>query len=316
MHSFWLALMMVAALCLVELGDASADGKDKKEPDKTEKKTAKQANLRILSPTGEEADLADWHFTQGARRFSLAKDAKPKSGPEYLEFREEKSTTYQNGILTLVPLSAIRKIDYDKEKKTVAVVVLTEGDKDETLHGTTRFIGINKITIEGDLVLKEGLATHKVLGGVDKGGAKRITFPSPKALGEVKGKYAAVIAADKEKSKHEVHDLQPLYLVDGSYRLLPYLMFKKTVKFDMDRIATLRAVPSENKKVISYDFEVTLKDGAQHTLSLLTKIDVENAKSATFEGLIGRVAAGYKLFPPHTIQQAQFGEPKEKFDAE
>jgi hypothetical protein len=238
--------------------------------------------------------------------------------PQYLEFREDKSTTFQNGILTLVPMTSLRKIEYDKEKKVVAVSVLESGDKETVLTGTTRFVGINKITIEAEAVIDglEGSATVKFQGGLDKGGLRGINFPEAKAVPAPKGAVATVIAVDKEKSKHVVHDLQPLYLVNGQYRILPYLMFKKTLKVDMDKITAIRAVPPEDKKKQSYDFEVTLKDGAKHTLSLLTKIDITPTQAASFEGLIGQVPAGYKLFPPHTIQEMYLGEPKVRVDAE
>ena len=47
-------------------------------------------------------------------------------------------------------------------------------------------------------------------------------------------------------------------------------VFKKTVKVDMDKIAKLKFVPSENKKQVSHEFEVTLRDGVKHTLTMLT----------------------------------------------
>jgi hypothetical protein len=313
MRWFSLAVMFLLTAIAVRYADsANASDKDEKEPQKVDEKGDKGSYLLVVPPTGgKEVKLADWRFILGARQFSTTSEppVKPKSkapsGPEYLEFREEKSTTYQHGILTLVPLTSIRKIDYDREKKTVAMVVVKAGDKDETLTGTTKFVGINKITIEADAVLDGlGAATVKFQGGVEKG-LQRVTFPTPKAAPEPKGTAANIIATDKEKTKHTAHDLQPLYLIDGSYRVLPYLMFKKTVKIDMDKVVSLRFSPSENKKVISYDFEVALKDGSKHTLTILTKIDLDKSKSATFEGLLGRVPVGYKLFPAHTIQDLQ-----------
>jgi hypothetical protein len=325
MRGISFALLTVFAALLARCSDAGAKDKkepdkvEKKEPDKIEKKDAKDPYLLVIPPTGgKEVKLADWRFTHGTRRFTLAKDAppKPKDAPEYLEFREDKSTTYQNGIITLVPLSSIRKIDYDREKKTVAVLVATSGEnKEETLTGTTRFIGLNKITLEADALLEGlGAATVKFQGGGDEG-LRRITFPAPKPVTEAKGMVANIIAIDKERTKHTVYELQPLYLIDGSYRVLPHLMFKKTVKVDMDKLVSLRFIPPSDKKA-SYDFEVTLKDGDKHTLTLLTKIDLDKKKTATFEGLIGRVPAGYKLFPAHTISELLVGEPKEKLDAE
>lgn len=305
MRSFFTSLLMIIAITGPSLYSASAG--DKKEPDKVEKKDGPY--LLVVPPAGgQDVKLADWRFTQGTRTLSLTGAVKPKQkGPEYLEFREDKSTTYQNGILTLVPLASIRKIEYEREKKTVAVVVAVAGDKDETLTGTTRFIGINKLTIEAEAQLDGlGAATVKFQGGIDKG-MHSIKFPAPKAAAESKGPASAIIATDKERTRHSVHDLQPVYLVDGHLRVLPYLMFKKTVKVDMDKLASMRFVPSDDKKKLSNDFEVTLKDGNKHTLTLLTKIDLpeskEKVKTVTFEGVLGRVPVGYKLFPAHTIQE-------------
>ena len=105
-----------------------------------------------------------------------------------------------------------------------------------------------------------------------------------------------ITADDKEKTKHGAQDVQPVWLVDGQYRIVPYLAFKKTVKIDMDKIAGWRFVPSEDKKKLSHDYEVTLKDGAKHTLTILTTVELDKKKSMTFVGLIGRVPVGYKLF--------------------
>jgi hypothetical protein len=90
--------------------------------------------------------------------------------------------------------------------------------------------------------------------------------------------------------------------VDGQYRVVPYLMFKKTVKVDMDKLASLRFVPSVDKKKASTDYEVTLKDGAKHTLSLLTSVETDK-KKMMLVGLIGRVEVGYKLFSTDAISE-------------
>src|ERR1700687_3065390 len=82
MRTFSLAVLLLGVATLVQVGgDAAAGDKDKKEPEKT-KKLTKESSLLVLSPAGgEEVELADWKFSQGTRHFSLAKDAKPKSGP-------------------------------------------------------------------------------------------------------------------------------------------------------------------------------------------------------------------------------------------
>ena len=50
---------------------------------------------------------------------------RPPTGPEALEFREENSTNFAKGILTLVPLERIRSIDYDNDKQVVTARVAT-----------------------------------------------------------------------------------------------------------------------------------------------------------------------------------------------
>jgi hypothetical protein len=311
----WFALIAFL-LIPVLVARIPAGAKDKKEPDKGDDK---KPYLLVVPPVGgKEVKLFDWRFTLGTRRIDLENDkpanpkAKTTAGPEYLEFREEKSTTFLHGILTLVPLASIKKLDYDREKKKVSLVTMTAGDKDATLAGWTKFVEINKLTIEAEVQLGDlGAATVKFQGGVEKG-LQSIAFPSPKAAAEVKGTASTIIAIDKDKTKHTAHDLRPLYHSDGSHRALPYLMFKKTVKIDMDKIVALRFIPSEDKKKISYDFDVTLKDGMKYTLTLLTKIELDKGKSATLDGLIGQVPAGYKLFPAHTIQELQIGDEDKK----
>jgi hypothetical protein len=207
----------------------------------------------------------------------------------------------------------VRKLDYDREKKAVSAIVINADGADTTLLGSTKAVS-NKITIEAEAILDGlGAATVKFQGGIDKG-LHSVAFPAPKPAEKVKGTPAVITADDKEKTKHTVNDLQPLYLVDGQYRVVPYLMFKKTVKIDMDKLVGLRYVPSDDKKKISSDYEVTLTDGAKHTLSIVTVVELETKKGMTFVGLIGRVPVGYKLFMLDAIYAVQVGEPKEKLD--
>jgi len=317
----WFAFFVVALFTAVGVHwSVQAGGqKDKKDVGKVEKKDDKNALIVMPPAGGKEVKLVDWRFTQGTRHFSPIGEEKvnPKTkmptGPEYLEFREEKSTTYKNGIFTLIPLASVRKITYDREKKTVAVAVVTGDAEDLILNGVTRFTGSNKITIEAEALLDGlGAATVKFQGGIDKG-LHSVTFPAPTAVAKAKGGAPAIITADdKEKSKHPASDVQPLYLVEGAYRIVPYIMFKKTVKVDMDKVAGIRFVPSEDKKKASNDYEVTLKDGNKHTLTLLSTVETEKKKSMTFLGLLGRVPAGYKLFSVDALYEFRLADEEKK----
>jgi len=267
-----------------------------------DKKPSADSSLLILDAQRKEVKLKGWHLTAGVRKLPV--DGGTKKGPDYLEFREDNSTTYQNGILTLVPIGSLRKIDYDYDKKTVVAVVAT-AEKEVTLSGTIKFQGINRLTIEGDADLGElGFASVKFLGGNPKGGVTGVRFPDVKPATETPSASAVIIGEDKEKTRHSLVDLTALYQQpDGSYRVTPTLHFKKTVKIDLAKIASLRHVEPEDKKSTSYDFEVTLKDGDKHTLTLLTKVELEGGKSATLAGLLGKVPVGYKLIPAHTIAE-------------
>ena len=321
MRSYSLLAMMLCAALIVRCAEF-AHSDDKKEPVKTEKKDDKKDDKKdekesalfvVPRPGGKEVKIVDWSFSQGTRSFDLSKNGasgpKSKTGPQYLEFREEKSTSWEKGILTLVPLSSIRKMEYDRDKKSVAVTVATAGDKDEVLTGTTKYTGVNKITIEGEAILPGIGAASQTFQGGSPDGVHSVRFPNPKPVEAVKGSSAVIIADDK--IQHTAHELQPLWLVDGEYRVLPYLMFKKTVKVELDKIAKLRVIPPANKKQVSHEYEVTLRDGNEHTLTLLSKIEQEQ-KEMVFVGMVGRVPVGFKVFPPHTIAELRLVMDEEK----
>ena len=243
---------------------------------------------------------------------------KPATGPEALEFREENSTDFQNGILTFIPLDRLQSLDYDHEKETVSaqVAVNEKGDGDKpvtraTLTGSTKYKGVNKLTIEAEVDKGDlGVAAVKFLGGVPKG-IRGVRFPAPKpvAVGPPAGPPRSPSPARRRACTRSL-DLQPLYkLADGSERLLPTLMFKKTLKLDVGKIQKLCA--AEGAEGEGAEWEVKLKDGEEQTLTLLRTVPLDG-KTATLEGFVGRVPAGYKLFPVHTVAEIVFDEGKEE----
>jgi hypothetical protein len=291
---------------------------------------AKSGPLVIIDGAGKEQKIKAWKFSQGTRHLTwLAPAAKaepepkakdkngkaapikprPAIGPEALEFRDEHSTNFVDGIVTLVPLDRIRSLDYDADKQAVTLKVLASGGTEETLTGTTKFRGINKLTIEAEVDKGDmGVAEIKFLGGVPKG-IRSLTFPTPKAAPADKaGRTATITIADKQKIVQKAQELLPLYrLPDGSERLLPTIMFKKTLKIDIAKVTKLHLV--EGSKGEEVEWVVTSKDGEEQTLTLLKTITLDD-KQAVLEGFLGRVPAGYKLFPPHTISEIQFEEAK------
>lgn len=309
---------LLAACCFGALGLLAA------EP-------APSGEMVLIDSAGKEQKLKAWKFAAGIRHLSwLAPPApaekkepeaekpngkkgrpvfRPPVGPEALVFRQEKSTTWAAGILTFVPLDRLKSLEYDREQQTVTAKLATaDPAKDETLVGTTKYAGINKLTIEAEVERGDmGVAELRFQGGVPKNGIRGLRFASAKAppADNDKGRAAQVTDTDKkEKAVHKVVDLLALYrLPDGTERLLPLLMFKKTLKVDLGKVKKLAT--GEGGTVDSPEWLVTFKDGEEQTLSLLKTASVDD-KPAVLEGLLGRIPAGYLFFPTHTISSVEF----------
>jgi hypothetical protein len=307
------------AACLLASGLCHGQGGDKKAP------------LVVVDGNGKEYKLAKWEISQGTRRLSwlTPDDPAPEkqgkkgkkgngpaggTGPEAIEFREDNSTTFVEGILTLVPIESVKRLDYDNEAKTVTLTYLKagpKGDEEGEIKGSTKFVGINKLTIEAEADLGDlGMAAIKFQGGAPKG-VRSITFPAPKAVPAAEGRKGFVIARDKEKTKHALSDPKILYTLGGGRtKALDKLQFKATVKVPLDKIDLLRHV-EDNGKGGAADFEVVLKGGMQHTLTLLKNVNPEDGSAAALQGLLVRVPAGYKLFPLHVVGELDFRSLKE-----
>jgi hypothetical protein len=267
--------------------------------------------------------VANWQFTLGTRRLTWLEPApphgaddkpgvppakpEPPRGVEALEFRELNSTNYVKGILTLVPLPHVRAIEYDHDKQTVTVAIAGgKAGADVTLTGTTKYSGINKLTVVTTIDLgAKGEAEIKFLGGVPRG-VRAFRFPGAIPPPPPAGRPASVTAADK--GEHAVTDLQPLYrLGDGTSRAERTLVFRKTLKADVTKLRSLHFTGAATKEGV--EATVTWDTGEEQTLTLLPTVTLDG-QPAALEGLVARVPAGYKLFPVHTITEVRFGDKK------
>lgn len=262
--------------------------------------------------------LKDARFTAGTRQLSwLAADdkaattkAKGPAGPEYLEFREEQSTSYKDGIVTYIPVASLVSLEYDHDKRTSRIAVKQAGETELTLIGSTRFVGINKFSLEGTALAKADVSVEGTLqfqDGLMKTPVRGFVHHAAKPLEAPSGRAALIVAQDKEKSSHMVRNLMPLYKVGAGQKRAAVLMFQKIGQIDIAKLSGLRQLPPPSKKLnFSHEYEATLLGGDKQTLTLLDSTQLEGGQKATLIGLVGRVAAGYKLFPPHTIAEIRF----------
>jgi hypothetical protein len=291
-------LALAAGLLAAGLWAAAAD----------EPKPAEQGPLTVTDSAGKEQKVKAWRFAGGTRRLGWLADKEhgdKSGGPEALEFRDNDSTLYEEGVLTLVPLDRLQSIDYDfdKDQVTAKVVVGPKADDMEGLSGPTNYKGINKITLEAEVDKGDmGVAEFKYLGGVPKG-IHGVRFPSPKPPeAAAEGRPAVVVVEyHMKKTPVKVSDLLPLYRSAAGEQLSPSMWFKKTLKLDVAKLQKLTAAESEDDPV----WQVTMKEGGEETLTPLLKPTLDG-KPAVLEGLLGRVPAGYKLFPAHTIAEVLF----------
>jgi hypothetical protein len=280
--------------------------------------------LVVIDSAGKEQNLKAWKFSGGIRHLSWLAPApasgsadaegnsprsrsraSPPVGPEALEFREENSTQLVEGVLTFVLLDRLRSIDYDPDQKTVTARIAAgkKSDDNEVLTGTTRFERVNKLAIDcevdkGDL----GVAEVRYLGGTARG-IRGLRFQAPKPVEYHAGRPAVVTTRGKNSSELKVDDLQALYrFANGYERVVPLLMFKKTLKVDVSKVKKFTAAGADDDELT---WQVQLKDGGDETLTLLRVIQLDG-RDAQLEGLLGRVPAGFKLFPMLTISEITF----------
>ena len=262
--------------------------------------------LTITDAAGKEIVLKKWQISAGARKLAwLGKDG---AAPEALAFRETNSTMFREGVLTLIPLDRLESLTYDGEKQTVQAKI---AGIDKLLEGSTRFQGINQVTIEAELDKGDaGIIEVKYRGGIPKSGVKSIKFPSSKAGEEPKGDKFFVTVADgkKKEAAVAVYQLQALYRTEkDAEKLAATITFKKTFKVELSQIKkmTIREEPEQK----SFECDVMLADGSEQTLTLLTTVPMDG-KNATLEGFVGQTPAGWKLFPVHTVGEIGREEPK------
>lgn len=258
----------------------------------------------VVSAEGKEAALANAKFTQGTRSLPMGPGGfGDKTATEYLEFRDDRSTLFANGVLSWIPLASLESLEFDAVKKVVKAKVKTAGGSEE-LAGTSKFVGINKFVADYEQELSGlGKALLKFRVGEPKSPSVTFRLGGAVAVPAVpKGRKASIVAADKEKTKHEIVEAQPLYQTASGFEVVPQIRFQVDVKVPWDKLREMKALPTDKKQSGS-SFAVTIGDGSPTPLILWEPTAKADAKAPRLFAIVGRTATGYKAFPMHTIAE-------------
>jgi hypothetical protein len=251
---------------------------------------ADPGSYTLVDSEGKEIAGKKLKFLAGTRRLAWENGM-----PEALEFREDNSTTFVQGILSLVPMQHIRSIEFDVEKQTMSVRVATATDpqKDLILTGTTKYQKLNKLTLEAE--------TGKYQGGIPKSGIRALRFDEPQPVPALPpGRKATLHTNDKQKATIDVVELKALYVgADGTALPQTTLHFRKTFQLDLTSVERINILSASKIEDTLWNVKF---DAGEFGLTHAATVTL-NGKMASLEGVLGRSPAGWKLFPPHTVSQ-------------
>lgn len=258
----------------------------------------------VTDADGKEVTVTGLKYGLGARRLAWLADPagttdEAKKGPLALEIREPHSTTYVKGqgILSLVPLSAVESVRYDYDKQVAAVKVK---GVTEPLAGTLQYKGINVLAFDGTADGKPG----KFSGGAfAKGSFKAVAFPDAGPLAPRKPAQW-LVQIDQPKAMDptlKAGDFKFLYQSPGGVEVLADAgTVRKGDPLKLDDAVkqwTTLAV-DQNTKVAAVEVQV---GDAERTVVIPTEVE-RDGKKVTLVGLVAEIETGWKLFPLHTIK--------------
>ena len=65
--------------------------------------------LTIVDGGGKELKIKGWKIVGGTRKLGWLADGDKPTAPEAFIFRDDNSTNYKNGILTLIPIGSLHR---------------------------------------------------------------------------------------------------------------------------------------------------------------------------------------------------------------
>jgi hypothetical protein len=260
------------------------------------------AGAEVSDADGKDVKVTGLKFGLGTRRLAWLADPSgetddAKKGPLALEVREPHSTTYKQGVVTLVPLASVESVKYDYDKKLARVAVK---GLPEPLVGTLEYQGLNVLAFSGTA---GGKAATFRGGGLTKGSIKAVVFPDARPLPGRKGLSAWQVQIDQPKAMNptlKVGELKFLYQLPGGAEVLSDSAAAhkgEPLRLDASVRSYTRFALDPNSRVVVADVA-----GDKERVVVIPPTTEKDGKAATLAGVLGEVEAGWKLFPLHTIK--------------
>jgi hypothetical protein len=260
----------------------------------------------LVDSAGQEIQLTGARFTTGVRRLGWLADPAgttddTRKGPLALEVREPHSTTYQKGVVTLIPVGSVEAVRYEYDKQAMTVGVK---GAPAPVPGTLQFKGINVCGVEGSA----GGLVGKFAGGVPKDGFKSVAFPGAKPLpSRPTGGLTWSVQIDQPKAANPtltVRNLKALYAAPGGEQLADALPVRKgdplPLNASLKRLEVLAVDPNTQMAALE-----VATDGGPDRVVAVPLAREQGGRTAVLVGLLGEVDVGWKLFPLHTIKVAR-----------
>jgi len=260
------------------------------------------APIVLVDSAGKEHKLANVKLTTGTRRLAFLAEPKgttedAKKGALALEIREPNSTTFQKGVVTLIPVSCVESVKYDYEKLSLTVAVKGQ----DPVPGTLLFRGINVISLEA----KDGDAATKFIGGSTKDGFKSIAWPNAQPLPSraVGTAWSVQIVQPAAKDPTlAVRNLKALYAFpNGAEQLADALPVRKGETLTLDTKVKKLEIIAVDPNTQMAAMELTVEGSPERLIAVPLTQDFGN-RTGTLTGFLGEVDAGWKFFPLHAIK--------------
>lgn len=258
----------------------------------------------VTDADGKEHRLTGVKFTTGTRRLAWLADPNGETpdqrlGPLAVAVREPHSTTYSQGVVTLVPVGRLGSATYDYGTKTATLAV--KGMK-QPLTGTLEYKGINTLGLTG---MEDGKTLSFTGGVAGKAAVKSVAFPNAEAVLNLKpgGAWAVqIVQPGAENPTLIARNLKPLYqYAGGAEQLADGLLVRKGPPLPFDAGLKRFEMLANDTNTHFAAAEVETGAGPERVIAIPLAPE-QDKKTGTLVGLVGEVDAGYKLFPLHTIK--------------